>query len=29
MNAQAPLLPTTVLDRLLSTAPRLEIWWDS
>jgi len=29
MNAQARLLPTTVLDRLLSTAPRLEIWWDS
>jgi transaldolase len=29
MNAQAPLLPPTVLDRLLSTAPRLEIWWDS
>lgn len=29
MNTQAPLLPMTVLDRLLSTAPRLEIWWDS
>jgi transaldolase len=29
MNNQDQLPAATILDRLLSTAPRLEIWWDS
>ncbi|NMB88268.1 MAG: transaldolase, partial [Chloroflexi bacterium] len=29
MNIPSNSLPDTVLDRLLKTAPQLEIWWDS